>query len=55
MYLLSFVTSVLYAYVVFVYLLDPRRKYHVRLLAYNNMDEGYQADQTVSTPICICK
>ncbi|MEE6503000.1 hypothetical protein FKM82_004705, partial [Ascaphus truei] len=33
--------------------LDPRRKYHVRLLAYNNMDEGYQADQTVSTPICV--
>ncbi|KAM8972260.1 protogenin [Pelodytes ibericus] len=33
--------------------LDPSRKYHVRLLAYNNMDEGYQADQTVSTPICV--
>ncbi|XP_075711326.1 protogenin [Rhinoderma darwinii] len=33
--------------------LVPRRKYHVRLLAYNNMDEGYQADQTVSTPICV--
>ncbi|KAM4035166.1 protogenin [Anomaloglossus baeobatrachus] len=33
--------------------LDPRRKYHVRLLAYNNMDEGYQADQTVSTPVCV--
>ncbi|XP_063782206.1 protogenin [Pseudophryne corroboree] len=33
--------------------LDPRRKYHVRLLAFNNMDEGYQADQTVSTPICV--
>ncbi|XP_053573477.1 protogenin [Bombina bombina] len=33
--------------------LDPRKKYHVRLLAYNNMDEGYQADQTVSTPICV--
>ncbi|NXK46522.1 PRTG protein, partial [Chauna torquata] len=35
--------------------LDPRRKYHVRLLAYNNMEEGYQADQTVSTPGCVCK
>ncbi|OCT89559.1 protogenin [Xenopus laevis] len=33
--------------------LDPRKKYHVRLLAYNNMDEGYQADQTVSTPVCV--
>ncbi|XP_063301773.1 protogenin [Pelobates fuscus] len=33
--------------------LEPSRKYHVRLLAYNNMDEGYQADQTVSTPICV--
>nr|DBA31732.1 TPA: hypothetical protein GDO54_007517 [Pyxicephalus adspersus] len=33
--------------------LDPRRKYHVRLLAYNNLDEGYQADQTVSTPVCV--
>ncbi|KAH0619765.1 hypothetical protein JD844_014022 [Phrynosoma platyrhinos] len=33
--------------------LDPRRKYHVRLLAYNNMEEGYQADQTVSTPGCV--
>ncbi|KAL6085848.1 hypothetical protein STEG23_017760, partial [Scotinomys teguina] len=32
--------------------LDPRRKYHVRLLAYNNMEDGYQADQTVSTPGC---
>ncbi|OXB62252.1 hypothetical protein ASZ78_012059 [Callipepla squamata] len=32
---------------------DPRRKYHVRLLAYNNMEEGYQADQTVSTPGCV--
>ncbi|XP_027266982.1 protogenin isoform X2 [Cricetulus griseus] len=33
--------------------LDPRRKYHVRLLAYNNMEDGYQADQTVSTPGCV--
>ncbi|KAM4675944.1 protogenin [Discoglossus pictus] len=33
--------------------LEPRRKYHVRLLAYNNLDEGYQADQTVSTPTCV--
>ncbi|XP_031200211.1 protogenin isoform X2 [Mastomys coucha] len=32
---------------------DPRRKYHVRLLAYNNMEDGYQADQTVSTPGCV--
>ncbi|XP_020950586.1 protogenin isoform X3 [Sus scrofa] len=33
--------------------LDPRRKYHVRLLAYNNFEDGYQADQTVSTPGCV--
>nr|XP_020640544.1 protogenin [Pogona vitticeps] len=33
--------------------LDPRRKYHVRLLAYNALEEGYQADQTVSTPGCV--
>ncbi|CAI5793087.1 protogenin [Podarcis lilfordi] len=33
--------------------LDPRRKYHVRLLAYNSVEEGYQADQTVSTPGCV--
>ncbi|KAB1276845.1 Protogenin, partial [Camelus dromedarius] len=31
----------------------PRRKYHVRLLAYNNIEDGYQADQTVSTPGCV--
>ncbi|XP_030649970.1 protogenin A [Chanos chanos] len=33
--------------------LDPRKKYHVKLLAYNFMGEGYQADQTVSTPGCV--
>uniref|UniRef100_A0A8C5KAL8 Protogenin n=1 Tax=Jaculus jaculus TaxID=51337 RepID=A0A8C5KAL8_JACJA len=33
--------------------LDPRRKYHVRLLAYNDVEDGYQADQTVSTPGCV--
>ncbi|XP_063170395.1 protogenin [Candoia aspera] len=33
--------------------LDPRKKYHVRLLAYNSMEEGYEADQTVSTPGCV--
>ncbi|KFO21396.1 Protogenin [Fukomys damarensis] len=33
--------------------LDPRRKYHVRLLAYSNIEDGYQADQTVSTPGCV--
>ncbi|XP_060034185.1 protogenin isoform X2 [Erinaceus europaeus] len=32
---------------------DPRRKYHVRLLAFNNVEDGYQADQTVSTPGCV--
>uniref|UniRef100_A0A8C4TBT7 Protogenin n=1 Tax=Erpetoichthys calabaricus TaxID=27687 RepID=A0A8C4TBT7_ERPCA len=33
--------------------LDPRRKYHVKLLAYSYIGEGYQADQTVSTPGCV--
>ncbi|XP_070618308.1 protogenin isoform X2 [Erythrolamprus reginae] len=32
--------------------LVPRRKYHVRLLAYNSLEEGYEADQTVSTLGC---
>lgn len=35
--------------------LDPRKKYHVKLLAYNVDEDGYQADQTVSTPGCVCK
>ncbi|XP_055971302.1 protogenin [Sorex fumeus] len=33
--------------------LGPRRKYHVRLLAYSSLEDGYQADQTVSTPGCV--
>ncbi|XP_036391442.1 protogenin A-like [Megalops cyprinoides] len=33
--------------------LDPRRKYHVKLLAFSFAGEGYQADQTVSTPGCV--
>uniref|UniRef100_A0A3B5A3K9 Protogenin n=1 Tax=Stegastes partitus TaxID=144197 RepID=A0A3B5A3K9_9TELE len=33
--------------------LDPRRKYHVKLLAYNVVGDGYQADQTISTPGCV--
>uniref|UniRef100_A0A8D3E2R5 Protogenin n=1 Tax=Scophthalmus maximus TaxID=52904 RepID=A0A8D3E2R5_SCOMX len=33
--------------------LDPRKKYHVKLLAYNFVGEGYQADQTISTPGCV--
>uniref|UniRef100_A0A3B3UC02 Protogenin n=1 Tax=Poecilia latipinna TaxID=48699 RepID=A0A3B3UC02_9TELE len=33
--------------------LDPRRKYHVKLLAYNAVGDGYQADQTISTPGCV--
>uniref|UniRef100_A0A673MWR8 Protogenin n=1 Tax=Sinocyclocheilus rhinocerous TaxID=307959 RepID=A0A673MWR8_9TELE len=33
--------------------LDPRKKYHVKLLAYSFMGEGYQADQTISTPGCV--
>ncbi|CAF99573.1 unnamed protein product, partial [Tetraodon nigroviridis] len=34
---------------------DPRKKYHVKLLAYNAVGDGYQADQTISTPGCVCK
>ncbi|XP_053174817.1 protogenin A [Scomber japonicus] len=33
--------------------LDPRKKYHMKLLAYNFVGDGYQADQTVSTPGCV--
>ncbi|XP_046898214.1 LOW QUALITY PROTEIN: protogenin A-like [Hypomesus transpacificus] len=33
--------------------LDPRKKYHVKLLAYSFMGDGYQADQTISTPGCV--
>ncbi|XP_062318529.1 protogenin B-like [Osmerus eperlanus] len=33
--------------------LDPRRKYHVKLLAFSLLGDGYQADQTVSTPGCV--
>ncbi|KAF7211970.1 protogenin A isoform X1 [Nothobranchius furzeri] len=33
--------------------LDPRKKYHVKLLAYNAVGDGYQADQTISTPGCV--
>ncbi|KAJ8247871.1 hypothetical protein GJAV_G00251520 [Gymnothorax javanicus] len=33
--------------------LDPRKKYHVKLLAFSFLGEGYQADQTVSTPGCV--
>ncbi|XP_068432812.1 protogenin A [Clinocottus analis] len=33
--------------------LDPRKKYHIKLLAYNLVGDGYQADQTISTPGCV--
>ncbi|TWW76027.1 protogenin B-like [Takifugu flavidus] len=33
--------------------LDPRRKYHVKILAVSQAGEGYQADQTVTTPGCL--
>lgn len=35
--------------------LDPRRKYHVKILAVSQAGDGYQTDQTVSTPGCLCK
>lgn len=37
------------------FFIDPRKKYHVKLLAYNFVGDGYQADQTISTPGCVCK
>ncbi|KAM3869677.1 protogenin B-like [Diretmus argenteus] len=33
--------------------LDPRRKYHVKLLGFNQVGDGYQADQTISTSGCV--
>ncbi|KAG7245479.1 hypothetical protein INR49_010930 [Caranx melampygus] len=33
--------------------LDPRRKYHVKILALSQAGDGYQTDQTVSTPGCV--
>ncbi|KAM9376050.1 protogenin B-like [Pholidichthys leucotaenia] len=33
--------------------LDPRRKYHVKIVAVSEVGEGYQTDQTVSTPGCV--
>uniref|UniRef100_A0A672IBS0 Protogenin homolog b (Gallus gallus) n=1 Tax=Salarias fasciatus TaxID=181472 RepID=A0A672IBS0_SALFA len=33
--------------------LDPRRKYHVKILAVSKVGDGYQTDQTVSTPGCV--
>ncbi|XP_075998541.1 protogenin B-like [Genypterus blacodes] len=33
--------------------LDPRRKYHVKILAVSKAGDGYQTDQTVSTPGCV--
>ncbi|KAK7891019.1 hypothetical protein WMY93_022982 [Mugilogobius chulae] len=32
---------------------DPRRKYHVKILAVGQAGEGYQTDQTVTTPGCL--
>lgn len=34
---------------------DPRRKYHVKILAVSQAGDGYQTDQTTSTPGCLCK
>uniref|UniRef100_A0A3Q0S928 Protogenin homolog b (Gallus gallus) n=1 Tax=Amphilophus citrinellus TaxID=61819 RepID=A0A3Q0S928_AMPCI len=33
--------------------LDPRRKYHVKILAVSKVGDGYQRDQTISTPGCV--
>ncbi|XP_028285781.1 protogenin B-like [Parambassis ranga] len=33
--------------------LDPRRKYHVKILAVSKAGDGYQTDRTVSTPGCV--
>ncbi|KAJ3597012.1 hypothetical protein NHX12_003412 [Muraenolepis orangiensis] len=32
---------------------DPRKKYQVKLLAYSQLGDGYQSDQTISTPGCV--
>lgn len=39
----------------FSFNVDPRKKYHIKLLAYNSVGDGYQADQTISTPGCVCE
>ncbi|XP_012735887.2 protogenin B [Fundulus heteroclitus] len=33
--------------------LDPRRKYHFKILAISKVGDGYQTDQTMSTPGCL--
>ncbi|XP_056137223.1 protogenin B-like [Lampris incognitus] len=33
--------------------LDPRKKYHIKLLAFSQAGDGYQVDQTVGTPGCV--
>uniref|UniRef100_A0A673C3Q5 Protogenin homolog b (Gallus gallus) n=1 Tax=Sphaeramia orbicularis TaxID=375764 RepID=A0A673C3Q5_9TELE len=33
--------------------LDPRRKYHVKILAVSQAGDGYQTDRTISTPGCV--
>ncbi|XP_068596046.1 protogenin B-like [Brachionichthys hirsutus] len=33
--------------------LDPRRKYHVKLLAVSQAGDGFQTDQTITTPGCV--
>ncbi|XP_068169503.1 protogenin B-like [Antennarius striatus] len=33
--------------------LDPRRKYHVKILAVSQAGDGFQTDQTITTPGCL--
>lgn len=33
--------------------LDPRKKYHVKILAVSKVADGHQRDQTISTPGCV--
>uniref|UniRef100_A0A3B3UKM6 Protogenin homolog b (Gallus gallus) n=1 Tax=Poecilia latipinna TaxID=48699 RepID=A0A3B3UKM6_9TELE len=33
--------------------LDPRRKYHVKILSISKVGDGYQTDRTISTPGCV--
>ncbi|KAG7281018.1 hypothetical protein CRUP_016650 [Coryphaenoides rupestris] len=35
------------------YTINARTKYHVKLLAYSTLGDGYQSDQTISTPGCV--
>lgn len=35
--------------------LDPRRKYHVKILAVSQAGDGQETDQSATTPGCLCE